>query len=166
MTNVSVVDCKIPQYIQTQHFSLLLVFDRFDAQHIPRITGSKERFHERVIITVTLSALTSLYFILLQQRQIALTRVLASSIRVMHQTSSWPPLGERHFYRECSPIARLVPCSSPSQLHTASRYRPLLLDTAIRSRVPIPVISATHLVLGAAAVKSRWSRFAATGLVC
>ncbi len=35
MMNVFVVDCKTPRYIQTQNSLLLLVFDSFDAQHIP-----------------------------------------------------------------------------------------------------------------------------------
>src|SRR5947209_856941 len=60
---------------------------------------AKEGFHERVIITVPLFAHTDLDVILLQQGQIALARVLTSSIRMMHQTSSWPPLRERHFCR-------------------------------------------------------------------
>src|SRR2546421_8147650 len=61
--------------------------------------GSKEGFHQRVVITVSLFAHTNLDAILLQQGHIALARVLTSSIRMMHQTSSWPPLRECHFCR-------------------------------------------------------------------
>src|SRR2546430_14805480 len=62
---------------------------------------SKETLHERIVITITFSAHTHLYFSFFEHGQIALTRILTSSIRVMHETSSWLALAQRHFCRFC-----------------------------------------------------------------
>src|SRR6266567_1010330 len=66
--------------------------------------GSEEGFHERVIITVTLSAHTDLYSSFFEQCEIALARILTSSIGVMYELGSWPPLSDRHLCRLCDQL--------------------------------------------------------------
>src|SRR5947209_15550355 len=84
---------------------------------------SKEGFHERVIITVPLFAHTDLDVILVQQGHIALARVLTSSLRMMHQTSSWLPLRERHFCRFYNSLFVSLEAIDPSDTAFGRRYR-------------------------------------------
>src|SRR5436190_23294804 len=68
------------------------------------LQSSKEGFHERVIVTIALSTHTDLNAMPLKQSEIALTGILASPIRMVHQPSSWVPLLECHHSCFCHQI--------------------------------------------------------------
>jgi hypothetical protein len=80
MMNVFVADCKTLRSIQTQRSLLLLVWESFDAPHIPRITGSKEGVQQRVLITIPFVTHTHLYFGFFEHCKVALARVVTAAI--------------------------------------------------------------------------------------
>ncbi len=80
---------------------------------------SKETLHKRIIITIPFSAHAHLYLSCFEHGQIALTRILTSSIRVMDQTRSWLALAQRHFCRFCDQFFVSLLAHGPS--HDQSR---------------------------------------------
>jgi hypothetical protein len=164
--NVFVGDGKTLRSIRTQNSLLELVCDSCDAPHLPRMTGSKEGFHERVIITIAFSTHAHLYLSFLEHGEIALARILSSLDRSDAADQLLAFAACSPFLALLSSIARLARGEWPIPPPSARRYPQGLPNTTIRSRVPIPVISATHLVLAASALNFRLSRLGATGLSC